>query len=257
MEKVDLFKGIDEAQLPLIADALDFAAHADTLALFAKRLKDKLMQAHPGKAGRFNIVYDRPNENLQSQEEFIWRILSAISERKLLKLQNGKIGDDRYQEILPVCIVQDCSIGRNYLMGYSEEKEKALVLRLDRIRDLKISSKDYHIDIDNDDYVLNELDKVWYHLVEDAWNVSVTNEKYHVIIDFTKQNNILYRLECEQRHGIITEIEDAYRFEIDINDWKEMLPWVMSYGSDALVIEPEPLKDWVIGAFKKGLEGLK
>ena len=67
----------------------------------------------------------------------------------------------------------------------------------------------------------------------------------------------MHRLYREKENGIITQTaSDVYRYEIEVGDPKEMIPWIRSFGERAKVISSGnyKLEEQLKSNWKKAVE---
>lgn len=162
----------------------------------------------------------------------LWDILQAVKNKYKISytytMQNGAVME--YQ-LIPIKIVIEYEYGKQYCYGYDETTDKYFLSRIDMMDNLKILEEKY----ENEAIYLN-FDKDFIH----KWMIADNTGSYNIRIYFhfpAEKYKILKRqLENTMRFGIITENSDgSITFDITISNYKEIIPWVNSFGEYAIV----------------------
>ena len=242
----DLFKNADD--IDGIFQGLEFAECTDELSLFVMRLKKVFQIAHPDVSDSLKFEFDHLSFQQAFEEQYIWDVISAIEDKHYIDLIYRTDKTEIRCKVIPVKIVYDVLSQRNYLLAYIEDMEQINIFRFDRIEQIGLCDEKFA----KTDEIKNITAEAVTRL-EKAWSISLNESSYHVVIDFVNTPEMQYRLNCERRHGKISIINDRIRFEVDVNDWRELVQWVMGYGSNAMVIEPSKFKNYIIERIREGL----
>lgn len=162
----------------------------------------------------------------------LWNILQAVKNKYKISytytMQNGEVLE--YQ-LIPIKIVIEYEYGKQYCYGYDETTGKYFLSRIDMMDNLKILEEKY----ENEAIYLN-FDKDFIH----KWMIADNTGSYNIRIYFhfpDEKYKILKRqLENTMRFGTIIENNDgSITFNITISNYKEIIPWVNSFGEYAIV----------------------
>lgn len=162
----------------------------------------------------------------------LWDILQAVKNKYKISytytMQNGAVME--YQ-LIPIKFVIEYEYGKQYCYGYDETSGKYFLSRIDMMDNLKILEEKYE-----NEAIYSNFDKDFIH----KWMIADNTGSYNIRIYFhfpAKKYKILKRqLENTMRFGIITENSDgSITFDITISNYKEIIPWVNSFGEYAIV----------------------
>lgn len=238
-----LTTGLTDNEKQKFANALNFAIKKNNFVSFASTYK-KLLEVNYGiKEDKTDISIDHQLFNPILDELHIWTVVSAITEQKSVNIKycidfpNTMID---INSIVPVKIIYDNIYGRSYLIGITDEKYS--IYRFDRI---------FHCEIGNKFEYTEKIDYIE-KVLKTAWLVSLNDETETVKIRFKNTPAILARIQNEGRHGKITQIENEYFiYEIEVNDSTEMINWILGYGDNCVVLEPQNLVDKIISRLEE------
>lgn len=141
----------------------------------------------------------------------------------------------------PYTILSEYWYGRQYILGVDDESKKAVSIRIDRIRRIKILQKKF---------VKGEYQQE-VNQYQKSWCVSPPRKKNHLVeVDFfynAEEGYIKKMVEEDKKWGTLEEIEDGhFVYRIHVNDPIEMKPWIRKFGKHAKVREesqPEIAKE--------------
>lgn len=242
-KNVDITDNMSDKEKQNFLTALDFGIKKNNFTSFATTYKKLITSRDNIKSEGCSIDIDHQLFHPILDELHIWEIISAISDSSYVDITYIK-GDNSKTElsnILPLRIVYDNLYGRSYLIGYNFAFESFAVCRLDRIFSVELKEK-----FEDSDWIKNKKEKL-NSLLSTAWLVSLNETTEHVVIEFNNTVPLRERVKNEGRHGKITEFnKDYFTFEIDVNDPIEMTNWILNFGSDCVVKEPQMLVDRII-----------
>lgn len=162
----------------------------------------------------------------------LWDILQAVKNKYKISytytMQNGAVME--YQ-LIPIKIVIEYEYGKQYCYGYDETTDKYFLSRIDMMDNLKILEEKYE-----NEAIYSNFDKDFIH----KWMIADNTGSYNIRIYFhfpAEKYKILKRqLENTMRFGTITENSNgSITFDITISNYKEIIPWVNSFGEYAVV----------------------
>lgn len=149
-------------------------------------------------------------------------IFDAISKRLSVipvLFDEGKTG-----KTVPLKVLSGSQAGRDYLACYDLETKKFRSIRVDQIKELELCEK-----YDEYDARYDELEKIRVN----AWALTFREETEHVMFELQfepAEDYVLLRLNREKRFGKITKVaEGIVRFEADVTNTYEILPWIMTF----------------------------
>lgn len=151
-------------------------------------------------------------------EEIIWRIQSAIHQKKRIKVETYKRRSRKnpYLVIEPVKLVVEYMYGRQYLNGRNIMDNCMLSLRIDRIKSVEIMN-----------------DKI-----KEISTVKTEKKGCLVEIDFYYEEKEYIRkiLENEKQSAEIEEIDEFHCvYRTFVRDPRKLKPWIRSFGSSARI----------------------
>ena len=180
-------------------------------------------------------------------------ILSAIQLCKSMHLEVKSINGNYETDIVPIEVIHDSVYGRQFLLCIKCEEKEVSIIRIDRIIRANIM----------DDIISEDIEYItkMKQLSEHCWSVSGLDQALtKVIIEFYIKDNekfVLRRLNKEKQHGFIEQISsEVYRYEIEVGDPTEMIPWIRSFGERAKVISSGDYKieEQIKANWKKAVE---
>lgn len=161
----------------------------------------------------------------------LWNILEAIKHKQII--QYSYISQDNTIikcQMVPIKVVIEYEYGKQYCYGYDHTKNEYFLSRIDMMSNLKITKETYI----NKEIYLN-FDKDF----RNRWMVANNEGSYNVKVFFNfpkEKKKVLKRnLENTMRFGAITENGDQIIFNAAISNYKEIIPWINSFGEYAVV----------------------
>ena len=128
-----------------------------------------------------------------------------------------------------------------YVIGYSETSDQIRTFRINRIDSLKITQLGYTIP---------EHFSVQKHL-EKSWNI-MDGPDTDVVILFASRIAPLIREVNWHPTQQIKELDNGVlRFEVTVAGWREIGWWILGWGHEAAVAEPEALQKWIARTAQK------
>ena len=245
----DICKGLTREERKQFVNALNFAIKKNNFSAFASTLKKAVCCTYSIFDEDDSISIDHQLFHPILDEFHLWSAISAISEGLNISVdycpQNSKGKETvRIEKVLPLKIVYDALYGRSYLFVFDCNSDTMFPIRLDRV---------FHMDFsgDADKKLYSEKVKRLEELLKTAWTVSINPKTERVEIEFNNLPHIRYRVENECRHGRITHSDESrFTYEIDVNDSFEMTNWVLSFGENCRVKQPQRLIEKIVAHFE-------
>lgn len=123
--------------------------------------------------------------------------------------------------------------GRGYLVGYCHTRGRVIIFRLDRIRELFVSDDVFLIDNDFD--LENFLGPMF--------GMFTDRQEFEVKIKFSPYVATWIREEVWHRSQTMSDLPDgSVQVNMTVTGLVAVKKWVLSFGSDAEVIEPQHLR---------------
>lgn len=159
------------------------------------------------------------------------KIRKAITDEKKIEFTyNSSAGNHKRHKIIPYSFA--CELGKYYIIGKPEDKEKLIHFRLDRIGQVYILDEE---GIKSDEFnVYDYLSKTWYMYGGDEVEVKVKFKKefYNVVIE----KNMI--------QGELLENNDEYFiYKFLANGTLGIRLWLLGFGSGAEILEPKELRE--------------
>lgn len=194
-------------------------------------------------------------------DALIYTFVEAIQAKRKLSIRKyNAIFDNKTGEsstvLSPIAIIAEYRYGRQYVFGIEDSSKKAIFIRIDRIKEVKLLNKTFL-----QESFTTELERMRY-----SWCAALSmenEEKILVKIDFTYDTTTKYIrsiLESEKQWGEIEDIDDNHCvFSIEVNDPLELKPWIRKFGKHARVRESmqhdlhtQLMEDWRLALKKYG-----
>ena len=131
-----------------------------------------------------------------------------------------------------------------YLIGHSSIVNALRAYKLERIESVRLTSEPYAIPPD-----FPGLD-----ILRNAWSIVMGEETIRVVLRFSPQ---VKRRVLETRWHLSQETMDDpdkpgwLRWQVDVADTLDLLPWVRGWGADVEVLEPKELRVKVLREIRK------
>lgn len=219
----ELLYTLPEARIELSRwrDALDYFSEVSPQGVIGSFLLDRL----PERESAFRFKHHYLLHTLDSQ--ILYQVLDAVSQQRWITVTlHGRVGGKQEFAILPCKIYISAQTGRQYVLGYRTEFDGFQFLRMDLLHSVCAGEPEERYGTYLQRYRA---------FAQKLWGVSTNRDAAaeHLEMVVTARDDephILQRLLREKRNGRV-EIMDAntYRFEADVYDTLEMLPWIRTY----------------------------
>ena len=165
------------------------------------------------------------------EEEILLDLLDAMNQKAdvRLEMKSSKKGTANTAVCTPLQIFTSTRSGRRFLCGYVKKSRRFTCYRLDTAKTVTLLNPS-----ENYDELQAMLDKNR----DQLWGVSFQGNDRHHLDRLTmtvhalepSEQYIVERLKREGRGGTVTRIEkNIYRYEIEVFDCNEMLPWIRTF----------------------------
>lgn len=236
----------------------------NTLALWLKSNENALdALAFYQMAGCFGIIGNMLSEQLDFQNRtfrvkhsffvhtledgILLHLLDAMCQKAAvqLTLKGSRRGTVTNADCIPLQIFISARSGRRFLCGYVSKSRRFTCFRLDTIKQVTLIEPS-ESQLEEYDVLQDKLDRNRRLL----WGVSFQNEEGHRLDKLTmlvqviepEEHYIVDRLKREGRGGTVTmesqmEGQNIYKYEIEVFDCNEMLPWIRTFIGRILSLE--------------------
>ncbi|MCP4421723.1 MAG: WYL domain-containing protein [Chloroflexi bacterium] len=163
------------------------------------------------------------------------RLTEAWAKKRKVKvaheMEDGRIFDYTFSPYF----IEPYAVGRTlHVIGWREPLDKLRTFKIERIRTVEFLEETYEIP---DDFDPREK-------LKNAWGIWYTEkEPVEVVLKF--ETAVAKRVSETQWHHTqqIEVLEDGrLRWQADVDEWREMLPWIRGWGADVEVLEPKALR---------------
>ncbi len=131
-----------------------------------------------------------------------------------------------------------------YLIGHSDLVDDELPFNIARIEKATLTSETFQLPTEFD-----EQD-----LLRHAWGIWYSKGKPEPVVLKFAAGRATRRLKESVWHPLedVDDTDDGgCKWTAPIDDWREMLPWIRGWGADCEVLEPEPLRNKIIGEVRR------
>lgn len=216
-----------------ILDALAFYQMAETFGVVGNHLSEQLDHHNQS----FRVKHGFCVHTLE--DEVLFSLLDAMNQKTNVRLEmkSSKSGTVNTADCTPLQIFTSTRSGRRFLCGYVKKGRRFTCYRLDTVKAVAPLDK-----AEGYDELLTSLNRNRGKL----WGVSFQGKDRHHLDRLTmtvralepSEQYIVNRLKTEGRGGTVTRLErNIYRYEIEVFDCNEMLPWIRTFTGRILSLE--------------------
>ena len=174
-------------------------------------------------------------------------IYLAMRERHFINIQynsyySGKITRHR---VSPYAVI----FRKNawYLIGWTDKHSEVRTFRINRIESLRFTEREY--DIPEDFSIQKYLEK--------SWDI-MTGPEVDVEVHFASRVAPLIReINWHPTQKLKKLSDGTLQFQVTVAGWEEIGRWILGWGSDAMVIQPTELREWISETASKMVEMYK
>jgi predicted DNA-binding transcriptional regulator YafY len=179
--------------------------------------------------------------------ELIADILDAITKKRIINVEYRKFdGNAKTHKIKPILLKEDKQMW--YVLGVNIKHDKLITFALDRIVDITITNEEF------DDIKFDSIEYFKY-----SFGITVSeDDPIDVIISFTPyQGNYLRTLPIHNTQEIIEDNDEKFVIKVTVKPSYEFYSKIFSYGFDATIISPKPIRERVFKTFEKAISKYK
>lgn len=207
-------------------------------------IRNSLLKALPPKEAKKlkdMLVFDRKGDGKDRMiEENVKKIRSAIAtEKKISFTYRDHEDKNKKYTMIPYSFAYD--LGKYYIIGKRDDKETLSHMRIDRIISLEVL-----VDVpgkkEEKFNVYNYLKKTWY---------MFGGEETKVVVRFLKKCKKVVTERNMSFGDIVSEDDEYFDYEFTCNGTKGIKLWLMGFGGEAEVLEPESLRNEIKKSVKE------
>lgn len=162
-------------------------------------------------------------------------ITHAWIERRKVKLWGGAKNNDIYGSDFSVYFIEPTATSGLYVIGWDDTSQAVKSLKVEAIKRAKLLENSYEIPV--------SFDRRPY--LESVWGVMGGDEaeRTKVVLAFSTDLTSLIKERLWHASQQIETLEDKRcTLSLDVSDWRELLPWIRSWGAQIEVLKPEALR---------------
>lgn len=206
--------------------------------LLPESIKNKIIESN------YNGLVDFGMEtkiDYRKVEDIFNCINNALLEKKSICMRYYSMGQKKEKERVVDPYSLKFKFGVWYLIGYCNLREEIRTFRIDRIREIKILDRSFTIP---DDFSLDSY-------LSDSWGIE-KGKNYKVKLNFSPQvaefiSEVTWHPSQKLRHGN----DGTLYAEYEVSGLDEIERWILGFGADVEVLEPEKLKKSIVNEIKK------
>lgn len=223
---VQYFRMREDIPIEKLKQAVTYFSEVDPLGVIGSFLLDRPQMDDQEGFSLFSYKHNYMMHALES--EIFCELMDCIQKKLIIEIISVRIGKKREirESVLPLRMMCSTQSGRRYLAAYNLRDRHIFNYRLDNIQSVRRTKEQAKTET-----LQRELDR----LIASSWGVSFGNgkstEQVEMLLKISSQEEyVLERLQREARHGrIMREGEGLYRYKIQVQDSKEMLPWLRTF----------------------------
>ena len=216
-------------------EVLDRAINKITSAL-PKQVNDTLNQISP----RIEVS-DQQMSEMNENQPYKEDLYQAIRERRRVSIDYNSFrsGEKTHHRLAPYAVLFRKHAW--YVIGCSETSDQIRTFRINRIDSLKITQLGYTIP---------EHFSVQKHL-EKSWDIMDGPDTDVVILFASRIAPLIREVNWHPTQQIKELGNGVLRFEVTVAGWREIGWWILGWGHEAAVVEPEALQKWIAQTAQK------
>jgi CRISPR-associated endonuclease/helicase Cas3 len=148
------------------------------------------------------------------------------------EMENGRV----HEYIFCPYFIEPYAIGRTiHVIGLREPLNQVRTFKVERLRTIKLLADTYTIP-----ETFDPQDKL-----KSAWGIWYTdNEPVLVVLKFSRRvaKRVLETMWQVGEETAVNEKDGSVIWQAKVDEWREMLPWVRSWGADVEVLKPNALR---------------
>ncbi len=181
----------------------------------------------------------RKKENWKNKIKILEILTRAWAENKKISIKyKSKKSSDIHKYTVSVYFMEPYTAGRSiYMFGLVDDEDIIRTFRTDRITEAVITEQLYNFP---DEFDFSQL-------FSNAWRIwDAGGIKKQITIHFSKKvSERVLETQWHPAQKIRKQKDGTIFFSVEITEPLEMVPWIRGWGSDAEVLEPEELRDFM------------
>lgn len=174
-------------------------------------------------------------------------IYLAIRQRHCINIQYNSYysGKKTQHRVSPYAVI----FRKNawYVIGWTDKHREVRTFRINRIESLRFTEREYTIP---KDFSIQKY-------LKKSWDI-MTGPEVDVEVHFASRVTPLIREINWHPTQKLQELSDGtLQFQVTVAGWEEIGRWILGWGSDAKVIQPTELREWVSDTTSKMVEMYK
>lgn len=219
------YYSLNESEIDLNSwhDAIEFYSETTPLGVIGSFLldtKELNQKKSPFWYKHHYILYAIDSEILEV-------ILEGIFEKKHLEIKTvNKKGKENKFEVFPLKVYVSTQNGREYVLCHKKNTTGLHFIRLDNIKDIKLTKKCSHYEEIENEYIACK---------PYLWSVTSgkSSDISHLEMTLSVKDDeefIIRRLEREKRNGKVFKLNDnQYKYVVDTYNVMELMPWIRTF----------------------------
>jgi predicted DNA-binding transcriptional regulator YafY len=192
----------------------------------------------------YEIISD-PFVELEEHQQKFEKLKEAINEGKKIKINYYSMSSNQTtkRKLDPYNLFFNS--GAPYLYAFCHLREEKRIFRIDRIKELQLTAETFKLP---DDFSLAEE-------LDNAWGVEQGKEEMEVKVKFTgRAARFVPEYHWSDKQKIKSISENEIIFKVKTGSREEIKKWILGYGSEAEVLQPEDLRVEMQQEIEKMLE---
>ncbi len=236
-----LENSFEEEELDRIAEFVEFKMNTSFLKVPGHYLLNTLRRN-----GLDNgIAYKDSYLHQVLDEDIVFNTIKAIENKEKLTFEHLDGQKTLHKKTVYPQKITNGLYGRQYMIGFEDLGEPCKLFRIDRISNIKRSKGSVNLVFDETQF-------------RNIWGVSCVDkplDRISIVFSFDERERFLLRkLEREKKFGEILQVDSTtYRFDIEVSDFKELVPFLREFYGSIVSIDNKGLKKYI----EYDLEGMR
>lgn len=192
-----------------------------------------------------NLLRRRPKD---PQHETLARLTEAWASSRVVTIEYRSHDDPAYRSTdLDPYLFEPGGRSGVYVIGFSHRHGAIRTFKVDRIRRATLTDQSF----EQDPALVREL----LEQLAASWGVVFGEERHHVIVDFSAAvADAVSETIWHPSQRLHRLSEGGVRMEVWLPNFMEFVPWVRSWGAEAIVVEPAELRAEVANSLRRAAD---
>ena len=186
-----------------------------------------------------NELAQRPGD--PRYETIFQKVVCGYLQRKRMAIRYKPLKGKPFDTTFDTYLIEPSAIGyATYIIGHSHLQDKRRAYKLERIEQAEILKESYRIP---EDFPGLEI-------LRNSWSIIMGEETVEVVLRFSpkvKERVRETQWHPSQKDTPDPEKPDHLRWWVHVADTMDMEPWIRSWGADVEVLEPNVLRETMMG----------